>query len=479
MARQGWGRHTTVATGSNDATKQVSVNAWNADLDNDGVLGFTPETIASASTVTPTNSLVKLSGSTSIDTIAITNTSEGDLLWVYTSGSVTLNNTSSPSSDGDIKLSGNANKDLSTTVPTTLIRVSTYWYEYAGGDVTSSSTTTFTNKSIDLTDNTLTGTSLELKTAISDETGSGSLVFATSPTFVTPALGTPASGTLTNCTFPTLNQSTTGSSASCTGNSATATALETARTIGGTSFDGTGNIAITTNADLTGDVTSSGNATTIATDAVDIAMLSATGTAGATTFLRGDNTWATAGGGFGDQQFWCDGGAFIPTPSSTAGTATSYGQTRVLSNGVSVSSVVLPEHATIDSRCTFTWTPPENWDAGTILAKIYWTMEDTTTTSVGDTGAFEVSAVAISNDDTLNASFGTAVPLTDVFIATDDLHVATISGAITVGGSPANADLVQIQINRNAGSDTLEAGSNVELLGIILEYTQDASTSSG
>ena len=75
---------------------------------------------------------------------------------------------------------------------------------------TPSSTTTFSNKSIDLTDNTLTGTSLELKTAISDETGSGSLVFATSPTLVTPALGTPASGTLTNCTFPTLNQDTTG-----------------------------------------------------------------------------------------------------------------------------------------------------------------------------------------------------------------------------------------------------------------------------
>ena len=106
-------------------------------------------------------------------------------------------------------------------------------------------------------------------------------------------------------------------------------------------------------------------------------------------------------------------------------------------------------------------------------------MQDTTTTSVGDTGAFEVSAVAISNDDPLNASFGTAVAVTDVFIATNDLHVATISGAITVGGSPANADLVQIQINRNAGSDTLEVGSNVELLGIILEYTQDASTSSG
>ena len=47
-------------------------------------------------------------------------------------------------------------------------------------------------------------------------------MFATSPTLVTPALGTPSSGTLTNCSFPTLNQNTTGSSGSCTGNAATA-----------------------------------------------------------------------------------------------------------------------------------------------------------------------------------------------------------------------------------------------------------------
>lgn len=45
-----------------------------------------------------------------------------------------------------------------------------------------------------------TPTSANLRTAVTDETGSGSLVFATSPTFVTPLLGTPTSGTLTNCT---------------------------------------------------------------------------------------------------------------------------------------------------------------------------------------------------------------------------------------------------------------------------------------
>jgi len=50
-------------------------------------------------------------------------------------------------------------------------------------------TDTLTNKSISLTNNTVTFTSLELKTACSDETGSGDLVFATSPTLTTPVLG--------------------------------------------------------------------------------------------------------------------------------------------------------------------------------------------------------------------------------------------------------------------------------------------------
>lgn len=57
-------------------------------------------------------------------------------------------------------------------------------------------------------------TSAQLAGVISDETGSGAAVFATSPTLVTPLLGTPTSGNLANCTFPTLNQNTTGSAAS-------------------------------------------------------------------------------------------------------------------------------------------------------------------------------------------------------------------------------------------------------------------------
>jgi hypothetical protein len=55
-----------------------------------------------------------------------------------------------------------------------------------------------------------TPSSANLAAAVTDETGSGSLVFATSPTLVTPALGTPSSATLTNATGLPLSTGVTG-----------------------------------------------------------------------------------------------------------------------------------------------------------------------------------------------------------------------------------------------------------------------------
>lgn len=73
-------------------------------------------------------------------------------------------------------------------------------------------------------------TSANLRAAVTDETGTGSLVFATSPTLVTPALGTPSALVGTNIT---------GTAAGLTA----------------------GNV--TTNANLTGAITSVGNATSL------------------------------------------------------------------------------------------------------------------------------------------------------------------------------------------------------------------------
>lgn len=77
---------------------------------------------------------------------------------------------------------------------------------------------------------TTTGAQLNYLNAATGTTGTTStnLVFSTSPTLVTPNLGTPSAGTLTNCTFPTLNQNTTGSAAT----------LTTPRAIYGNNFDG-------------------------------------------------------------------------------------------------------------------------------------------------------------------------------------------------------------------------------------------------
>lgn len=138
-------------------------------------------------------------------------------------------------------------------------------------------------------------TSAQLAGALTDETGSGSAVFATSPTLVTPALGTPSSATLTNATGLPISTGVSGlgtgvatflatpSSANLrsavtdeTGTGALVFAtsptlvtpnLGTPSALVGTNITGTaagltaGNV--TTNANLTGAVTSTGNATSL------------------------------------------------------------------------------------------------------------------------------------------------------------------------------------------------------------------------
>ena len=98
-----------------------------------------------------------------------------------------------------------------------------------------------------------TPSSANLAAAVTNETGSGALVFATSPTLVTPALGTPASGVMTNVT---------GTASGLTAGNVTTNANLTG---GVTSV---GNAAtVVTNANLTGGVTSVGNAATVVTNA--------------------------------------------------------------------------------------------------------------------------------------------------------------------------------------------------------------------
>ena len=196
MARTGWGRHTVVATGSNDSTKQISVNAWNNDLDTDGLLGFTKQAgTISGGAIVPTGSVIEVQADGTLDELTPTNNNEFDLLYLIaksTATSVTIDHDASGGA-GKIRLLSGDDETLSTTTPMILMcrTISSVkeWVQYGGGivnalddigdvtitsvanedvlaydsttskwinqsadesgRVTASSTTTFTNKTID------------------------------------------------------------------------------------------------------------------------------------------------------------------------------------------------------------------------------------------------------------------------------------------------------------------------------------------
>lgn len=167
---------------------------------------------------------------------------------------------------------------------------------------------------------------------------------------VTAAAGT-LTGTTLNATVVNSSLTSVGTLATLTvtatitgsvsGNAATATALQTARTINGVSFDGTANITVTAAAGtLTGTTL---NATVVSSSLTSVGTLTGgttgagftiqfgvstltgtiptarlgSGTADNTTFLRGDQTWATPAGGGGGTHVLLDSSVHTDTLTGT------------------------------------------------------------------------------------------------------------------------------------------------------------------
>jgi hypothetical protein len=110
---------------------------------------------------------------------------------------------------------------------------------------------------------------------------------------------------------------------------------------------------------------------------------------------------------------------------------------------------------------------PRKYNNGTVTAVVYWTAGS----GSGDV-QWGISGGAYSNDDALTVALGTAQTVDDTLIATNDLHITSATSAITLAGTPADADFLVFQISRNPASDTLSG--DAKLLAVSIRITVDS-----
>lgn len=167
----------------------------------------------------------------------------------------------------------------------------------------------------------------------------------------------------------------------------------------------------------------------------------------------------------GKHTVWLPAGAF--TPRATNGPAG--GSTELATNDIMLSTLDFDQSTEEGAGCMILM--PKSWNEGTVTFKPTWTAASGTGGVV-----WELSGVAFSDNDALDAAPGTGQTSTDTFIAANDCHIGPESSAITIGGTPAEGDLVYFQIKRlpGNGSDTLNA--DAKLIGIHLYLTIDAPT---
>lgn len=120
----------------------------------------------------------------------------------------------------------------------------------------------------------------------------------------------------------------------------------------------------------------------------------------------------------------------------------------------------------------FRWRMPKQWDVGTVTFVPIWSHGSTATNFKVSWG---LQAVAISDDDALDAAFGTAQYSNDTGGTTRDCYIGPESSAITIGGTPAAGDYVVFQVFRKADDATNDTlAIDARLHGIVLFITTTA-----
>lgn len=114
---------------------------------------------------------------------------------------------------------------------------------------------------------------------------------------------------------------------------------------------------------------------------------------------------------------------------------------------------------------------PKGWNEGTITFRVFWRSTGSGTNAV----VWQLQGVALSDGDSTDTAYGTAVTVTDAGqSSTTKMLVSTVSSAVTIAGTPAEGDMVMFRFARLAtdGGDTLT--TDAELIAVQLFYTVNA-----
>lgn len=209
-------------------------------------------------------------------------------------------------------------------------------------------------------------------------------------------------------------------------------------------------------------------AANITTAAGDVAVFRSLGSGNwrCTAYTRADGT-GLATVNQGKHAIWLPAGGW--TPRATNGPA--WGSTETSTN--KVMAVTLDFDASTAEYAQYAVQMPPSWDHGTLTAVPVW-KHASTTTNFGV--VWKIQGLALSNDDTMEAAFGTAQSSTDTGGTTDDFYRGPETSAITLAGTPAQNDMVLLQCYRDPsdGSDTMAIDAG--LVGWLVYYTVNAGT---
>jgi len=133
--------------------------------------------------------------------------------------------------------------------------------------------------------------------------------------------------------------------------------------------------------------------------------------------------------------------------------------------GTNVALETMNFAAAADDSISFVWHPPEKWDALTVTFALVWTNESGIAAETID---FDLSARSYADSDALNQAPGTAQNVTDIWLAQDDTHITSFSSAITIAGTPLQAQPNIFKLTRDTAADDLTG--TADIIALILRY---------